>query len=58
MSSKQNSNRMYDNDGHDLPYKSQKEMDAVNNLRGFIEDVVKTEPIMFSEMLRNDKFKN
>jgi len=41
-----------------MPFKSVKEYEAINNLREFVEDVVKTEPIMFSEMLRNDKFKN
>jgi hypothetical protein len=57
-STKHNSKNRDNMDLYDMPYKNIKEMEAVNSLRGFVEDVVKTEPIMFSEMLRNEKFKN
>jgi len=58
LSSKHNSKNREAMDLYDMPYKNIKEMEAVSNLRGFVDDIVKTEPIMFSEMLRNEKFKN
>jgi len=33
-------------------------MYAVGQLKGFVEDIIKQEPILFNELLRNEKFKN